>query len=52
MLRNMKPTINLKRLTTIDPTFLLDASNANAVIVQKMAVNKAANSPACFKYVY
>jgi hypothetical protein len=31
----------------MDPTLLLDASKANAVTVQKMAVSKAAISPAC-----
>jgi len=48
MLRKTKPTISLNRLTVIDPTLLLDASKASAVTVQKMAVSKAAISPACF----
>ena len=48
MERKTNPTINLKRFTTIDPTLLLEASKANAVMVQNRAVNNAAISPACF----
>jgi hypothetical protein len=41
----MKAKTRRIRLTDNEPTFLLADSKANAVIVQKNAVNRAANSP-------
>jgi hypothetical protein len=45
MLRNIKPIMSLRILTTTDPILLLADSNDNDVTVQKHAVNRAANSP-------
>ena len=45
MVRKKNPKTNLMILTDNEPTFRLADSNASAVIVQKMAVARAANSP-------
>src|SRR5512145_1478970 len=44
-LRNVKPIRSLKMLTATDPILCPAASNDNEVIVQKIAVSSAANSP-------
>jgi len=45
VLKKTNPMISLSRFTIMDPTFLLAASKDSAVMVQKMAVSRAANSP-------
>ena len=45
ILMKIKPMHKRIMLTDKDPTFKLADSNAKAVIVQKIAVPKAANSP-------
>jgi hypothetical protein len=45
VLRKIKPTISLRKLTGKDPDFRLADSNARADIVQKKATSNAANSP-------
>ena len=47
ILRNKKAKSKRMMFTANDPTLLPAYSNANAVIVQKKATAKAANSPIC-----
>jgi hypothetical protein len=46
-LRKANPIISLRIFTATDPILWLADSNAREVMVQKIAVSKAANSPIC-----
>ena len=48
MLKKNKPINKRITLTDNDPTFMLADSNARAVIVQNIAVKRAASSPKLF----